>query len=194
MLSCHTERSLCLVDEFGKGTAPIDGVALLGTVMTRFVQAKTRALFAVHFTEVLDEHLLSKETRDGLTVFRMETLLDPSSDVVAGRVIHTPLYQLGLGLSTESHGIVCAKGAGISEDVLDRAYHVKHCLQSRSVLYPPLGYSDIPTNCLNLVATLLHTDWTNCTATDLAQIKRVASDINISSDELTHLINDICSL
>ena len=38
VLSLHTEKSLCLVDEFGKGTSPVDGASLLATVIEHFAE------------------------------------------------------------------------------------------------------------------------------------------------------------
>ena len=57
MLQSHTERSLCLIDEFGKGTSPIDGIALLATTIKHFVKKKAKVLCVLHFTEVFDEHI-----------------------------------------------------------------------------------------------------------------------------------------
>ena len=52
MIKSHTSRSLCLIDEFGKGTTPVDGIALLATTIKHFTKTKGRAIFALHFTEV----------------------------------------------------------------------------------------------------------------------------------------------
>ena len=136
MLATHTQRSLCLVDEFGKGTAPIDGIALLATIITKFVATKTRAFFVLHFTEVLDALLLGQETLDALSVFRMETVFDPATNPTAKRILHTPIYKLGVGMCEDSKGMACAKEAGVPDEVLERSYHIKECLQSRSLLRP----------------------------------------------------------
>lgn len=42
MMRSHTPRSLCLVDEFGKGTSPVDGIALLATAIKHFVENKAK--------------------------------------------------------------------------------------------------------------------------------------------------------
>ena len=52
MLSLYTPRSLCLIDEFGKGTAPVDGMALLAAVIENFVRKPARTLIVMHFHEV----------------------------------------------------------------------------------------------------------------------------------------------
>jgi DNA mismatch repair protein MSH5 len=52
MMSLCTSKSICLIDEFGKGTAPIDGMALLAAVIERFTKHSCRALIVMHFHEV----------------------------------------------------------------------------------------------------------------------------------------------
>lgn len=53
MLSRYTENSLCLLDEFGKGTSPLDGIALMAAVVKQFaVKNKAKVLCTLHFTEV----------------------------------------------------------------------------------------------------------------------------------------------
>eukprot|EP01035_Chromulina_nebulosa_P020669 gene20669-26798_t len=42
MFSCATSKSLCLLDEFGKGTTPIDGVSLLAATLQKFVKMKVK--------------------------------------------------------------------------------------------------------------------------------------------------------
>ena len=55
MLAQSQSRSLCLIDEFGKGTSPVDGIALLATTINFFVERKAKALFVLHFNEVTHE-------------------------------------------------------------------------------------------------------------------------------------------
>jgi DNA mismatch repair ATPase MutS len=38
----RTEKSLCLIDEFGKGTAPVDGIALLATTIRYFIRNRAK--------------------------------------------------------------------------------------------------------------------------------------------------------
>ena len=56
MLAQSQARSLCLIDEFGKGTSPVDGIALLATTISFFVRRKAKALFVLHFNEVQYEN------------------------------------------------------------------------------------------------------------------------------------------
>ena len=54
MVHYATERSLLLIDEFGKGTEPDDGMALLAATINEFQKRPDtpRIIIATHFTEV----------------------------------------------------------------------------------------------------------------------------------------------
>ncbi len=41
MLTARTPRTLCLIDEFGKGTMPVDGIALLAACVKHFAATGT---------------------------------------------------------------------------------------------------------------------------------------------------------
>lgn len=63
MLRHATPHSLLLLDEFGKGTACVDGVALLAATIRAILRppgstAPARAVLATHFREVFDLGLL----------------------------------------------------------------------------------------------------------------------------------------
>ena len=55
-------RSLCIIDEFGKGTLTSDGVGLLCAVLQRFARcdAPPKVVACTHFSEVLDSTFLPK--------------------------------------------------------------------------------------------------------------------------------------
>jgi DNA mismatch repair protein MSH5 len=57
MLSSHTSRSLCLIDEFGKGTSPIDGIALV-RIITSCVQHVRRHSNAYCFKACYNDYAL----------------------------------------------------------------------------------------------------------------------------------------
>lgn len=53
MLARYSENSLCLLDEFGKGTSPLDGIALMAAIVKHFAaKNKAKVLCTLHFTEV----------------------------------------------------------------------------------------------------------------------------------------------
>ena len=114
ILSSHTHKSLCLLDEFGKGTAPVDGIALLAATVKHFVRRRGKAFFVLHFTEIIHSDILTKSDMDSLKCYTMETFLATSSanhsdsdDELEEE--RTPLFKLKLGVATSSEGIPCAK-------------------------------------------------------------------------------------
>jgi DNA mismatch repair protein MSH5 len=73
MLKTHTSRTLCLIDEFGKGTTPVDGIALLATTIKHFTTSKAKAIFILHFTEILHPDILDEIAMQSINTFSMET-------------------------------------------------------------------------------------------------------------------------
>jgi DNA mismatch repair protein MSH5 len=130
MLANSTSRSLCLIDEFGKGTSPIDGIALLATTIKHFVNKPSKSLFVLHFTEVMHEDILSTTIKSKLNTFKMETYTHPinKEDIDGLNSLEdlqkeereyesTPLFKLKLGTAESSEGIPCARTAGNSNSL-----------------------------------------------------------------------------
>ena len=164
MLQSHTSRSLCLIDEFGKGTSPIDGIALLGTTIRHFIENKAKVFCVLHFTEIFHSCILDLDDHDSLaskciTPFCMQMYNpDKERDVnqltssnranrandnnpfydenIDEDTVKLPLYSLGLGISKSSEGIACAKSAGLPDRILHRARDVKRAIESRSHIKP----------------------------------------------------------
>eukprot|EP00605_Chrysophyceae_sp_TOSAG23-4_P002424 GSChrysophyteH1.ASY1.ANO1.2683.1 assembled CDS len=118
LLKSHTNRSLCLIDEFGKGTSPVDALSLLASTIEHFCdkKQKCRSVFALHYSE-MSVHL--PETRG----------TDDDEEAV-------PLFKLELGVSQNSYGLQCAKQAGVSEDLVNRAYVVRASLERGEMIRP----------------------------------------------------------
>lgn len=47
-----TPRSLLLIDEFGKGTAPADGIGLVAALLRHLAREGRKCLFTLHFHEI----------------------------------------------------------------------------------------------------------------------------------------------
>lgn len=73
MLKAHTTRTLCLIDEFGKGTTPVDGIALLASTVRHFAVSKAKVIFVLHFTEILHPAILGAAVMECVNTFSMET-------------------------------------------------------------------------------------------------------------------------
>ncbi|PKI77541.1 hypothetical protein CRG98_002147 [Punica granatum] len=78
-----TSRSLCLLDEFGKGTLNEDGVGLLGEAINYFAMRDQppKVLVCTHLTELLDESYLLKS--ENIKFYTMSVLRpeDASADI-----------------------------------------------------------------------------------------------------------------
>ena len=140
MLRSHTTRSLCLIDEFGKGTMPVDGIALLASVVKHFSEHGGVAMFVLHFTEILHDAVLTAQTMQSVSCFRMEMMQLPVSQDQEEEDHYqerTPLYTLKKGVTISSEGIPCARNAGIHINILNRASEIKRniskCEPIRSV-------------------------------------------------------------
>ena len=110
-LATSSSRSLLLVDEFGKGTAPSDGAALLAATVLELVGlglACPLCILSSHFHQV--PPLLGSHST--LRYFQLETQATTSGLVY--------LYKLAMGVSGSSQARSVALKAGIQEDLVDR--------------------------------------------------------------------------
>lgn len=103
LLRLATSRSLCIIDEFGKGTDSGNGAALACAVFKHFLKRgndQPKVLAATHFHEIFGADLLCPTSK--LALFHLEVAVDPEA-ATGTRVIH--LYKLRPGLSDSSLGI-----------------------------------------------------------------------------------------
>ena len=61
-------RSLCIIDEFGKGTLAADGVGFFCSVLRQFsrMQPPPKVIAATHFSEVFNEAYLARQALSAL--------------------------------------------------------------------------------------------------------------------------------
>ncbi|KAJ7960788.1 DNA mismatch repair protein MSH5 [Quillaja saponaria] len=122
MVRHATSRSLCLVDEFGKGTLTEDGVGLLGGIINHFVTCDDppKVLVCTHLTELFHESCLLKSEKIKLCtmgVLRPDNSSADTKDIVF-------LYRLVPGHALHSYGLHCALLAGVPDEVIKRAAFV----------------------------------------------------------------------
>ncbi|XP_004295833.1 PREDICTED: DNA mismatch repair protein MSH5 [Fragaria vesca subsp. vesca] len=118
MLRQATSRSLCLLDEFGKGTLTEDGVGLLGGTINYFASydSPPKVLVCSHLTELFSESCLPKSKK--ITFYTMSVLRPDNSTDIEDIVF---LYRLVPGHALLSYGLHCALLAGVPEEVIKRA-------------------------------------------------------------------------
>lgn len=119
MLRHASPRSLCLMDEFGKGTLTEDGIGLLGGTINHFVSCydPPKVLVCTHLTELFDNSCLLESDR--IKCYTM-SVLSPDKDCADVEDI-VFLYRLVPGCALLSYGLHCAQLAGLPQEVLTRA-------------------------------------------------------------------------
>lgn len=127
-LEAATGNSLFLVDEFGKGTAPEDGIALLAGVVKYLMEMPEEARpWVVIITHYHELHQLLEEFDSAINWLWMEVTL--REDQI------TYQYRAVPGRSTSSLALQCAKKAGIQGTVLKRAKDLEQVIRNGTLLY-----------------------------------------------------------
>ncbi|OJK00308.1 hypothetical protein ASPACDRAFT_52053 [Aspergillus aculeatus ATCC 16872] len=117
-----TDRSLLIIDEFGKGTSENDGIGLACGILTHLLDLEhsPKVIAATHFHEILENGFL--RPRPQLQLGHMEVQVSDSSHKTEDQI--TYLYNFRPGRSDKSFGTVCAAMNGISQAVVDRATEI----------------------------------------------------------------------
>jgi len=130
MLRRSTPRSLVLIDEFGKGTSPSSGIAVLTSALRQLASIQCKVVCTTHFLEVFSLGLL-RDGQDGIKTLRMAVHI-PSSD----RDNPVPLFKLEEGVASSSAGLVCARMAGVKRSVVGRANQILGALRDGQAVQP----------------------------------------------------------
>ncbi|KAM7498900.1 hypothetical protein LguiA_023314 [Lonicera macranthoides] len=122
MLRHATSQSLCLLDEFGKGTLTEDGIGLLGGTIHHFASMydAPKVLVCTHLTEIFDDNCLPES--DKIRYYTMSVLRPDNSHTDIEDIVF--LYRLVPGHALLSYGLHCALLAGVPEEVIRRAAFV----------------------------------------------------------------------
>ncbi|KAF7112242.1 hypothetical protein RHSIM_RhsimUnG0249000 [Rhododendron simsii] len=109
MIRHATSRSLCLLDEFGKGTLTADGIGLLGGTISHFSNCydPPKVLVCTHLTEISSDSFLPES--DKIKYYTM-SVLRPDNGTDLEEIVF--LYRLVPGHALLSYGLHCALLAG----------------------------------------------------------------------------------
>lgn len=118
ILQRATSSSLVLIDEFGKGTSPTSGIALLMVALQRLGKIGCKVVCTTHFLEIFSMKL-AEEGKDGFAAVQM-AIRFPDND----HDIPEPLFHLEPGVAQSSAGVACAKMSGVKESVVARAAEI----------------------------------------------------------------------
>ncbi|VEU35637.1 unnamed protein product [Pseudo-nitzschia multistriata] len=125
-----TPKSLVLVDEFGKGTNPASGIAILGAALKRLSTIRCKTVCVTHFLEMFTMNVI-EDGEEGIQASRMTIHLKEGEEDGA-----SPLFKLEKGVASSSAGLVCAKNAGVSHAVIDRAKEIIQTMRARKFIRP----------------------------------------------------------
>jgi len=111
MLKHATKKSLCILDELGRGTSTYDGTAIAHSVLEQFANTiGCRCLFATHYHLLVDEFA---HHSDIIAPYHMSAkICEETKDV-------TFLYKFTKGSCPKSHGMHVARLAGLETSVVD---------------------------------------------------------------------------
>ncbi len=125
-LNNYTNKSLILIDEFGKGTQSNDGSALFASVVRFFLLRGStflpHVLISTHFHDVLNKNLFKignkRDLVDYLTFgYIMETNENDEKSIVQ-------LYTLQNSITRLSYAIDIAKKIGVNSNIVARAVQI----------------------------------------------------------------------
>jgi DNA mismatch repair protein MutS len=102
-----TEKSLVLLDEVGRGTSSLDGVAIATAVAEALHERRCYALFATHYFELT-----------ALNLPRLKNLHVAAKEEAGGLVFY---HQVLPGPASKSYGVEVAQMAGLPREVVERA-------------------------------------------------------------------------
>eukprot|EP00944_MAST-04C_sp_MAST-4C-sp1_P002218 g2218.t1 len=158
MLTLCTNKSLLLIDEFGKGTSNREGPALLASVVCHLDKMSTKCVLSTHFWEIFQLQLLNSCAN--VKTFAMKLKIVTKTVMVNGGKItlsntscdndnthdnilddFVPLFKLELKTlsstnpeisegSLNSFGLVCAQMAGIDSGVVRRAAAIRSAIMN----------------------------------------------------------------
>lgn len=111
-----TDKSLILIDEFGKGTDINDGPGLLAGVVKHFVNRGSQCptvLISTHLSEIFNQE------DNNIKFYFMKVMVNDKSNFDM-----TYLYELHEGIARQSMGLYCAKQNGISAEIIKKAQYI----------------------------------------------------------------------
>jgi DNA mismatch repair protein MSH3 len=120
-----TDKSLVLLDEIGRGTSTLDGLAIAYAVLSYFiVDIRSLTLFVTHYPTLAN----FESTYPGLVGNIHMGFIEQETDL--GKRV-TFMYTAARGVALRSYGLNVARLAGIPEDIILKATEKSLQLEDR---------------------------------------------------------------